>query len=174
MMPRPSADIETVAAHRYRPAARRKRSWLLSRLQSAILALVILDGIVVGWRADFVRALPHTASFYAAIGMPVNLRGVAFDELTTNTEQDEGVPILVVEGNVTNNAGKMIDVPRLRFAVRNSAREEIYSWTAVPPRAALAAGEAVASRTRLASPPADAHDVLLRFVNRFDLVSGSR
>jgi hypothetical protein len=112
MMPRPSADIETVAAHRYRPAARRKRSWLLSRLQSAILALVILDGIVVGWRADFVRALPHTASFYAAIGMPVNLRGVAFDELTTNTEQDEGVPILVVEGNVTNNAGKMIDVPR--------------------------------------------------------------
>jgi predicted Zn finger-like uncharacterized protein len=170
----PSADIETVASRRYRPAARRKRGWLLSRLQLAILALVVLDGIIVGWRTDFVRALPQTASFYAAIGMPVNLRGVAFDELVTNTEQHEGVPILVVEGNIINNAGKMIDVPRLRFAVRNAAREEIYSWTAVPPRAALHAREAVAFRTRLASPPPDAHDVLVRFVNRFDMVSGSR
>ncbi len=171
----PSEDIETVAARRFRPGMRRKkRGWPLSRLQSAILALLIVDGIIVGWRSDFVRALPQTASFYAAIGMPVNLRGVAFDGLATNTEQHEGVPILVVEGNIINNAGRMIDVPRLRFAVRNAAREEIYSWTAVPPRAALPPGEAVAFRTRLASPPPDAHDVLVRFVNRFDMLSGSR
>jgi predicted Zn finger-like uncharacterized protein len=171
----PSVDIETVAARRFRPGLRRKkRGWPLSRLQSAILALVIVDGIVVGWRTDFVRALPQTASFYAAIGMPVNLRGVAFDGLTTNTEQHEGVPILVVEGNIVNNAGRMVDVPRLRFAVRNAAREEIYSWTAVPPRAALPPGEGVGFRTRLASPPPDSHDVLVRFVNRFDMLSGSR
>ncbi len=66
----------------------------------------------------------------------------------------------------------MIDVPRLRFAARNAAREEIYSWTAVPPRAALPPGEAVSFRTRLASPPLDAHDVLVRFVNRFDVTVG--
>ncbi len=169
----PSEDVETVAARRFHPATRRKkRGWPLSRLQSAILALVILDGIVVGWRTDFVRALPQTASFYAAIGMPVNLRGVVFDHMATTTEQHEGVPILVVEGSILNNAGRRIDVPRLRFAVRNAAREEIYSWTAVPPRAALPPGEAVAFRTRLASPPPDAHDVLVRFVNHFDLLSG--
>ena len=52
------------------------------RLQSGILALIILDAIVIGWRADFVRFMPQTASFYAAIGMPVNLRGLDFDGIS--------------------------------------------------------------------------------------------
>jgi predicted Zn finger-like uncharacterized protein len=171
----PHEDIETIAARRYRPGAKRKKwAWPLSRLQSAIMALVIVDAIVIGWRADFVRILPQTAAFYASIGLPVNLRGVNFDSLATATEQHENVPILVVEGNIVNDVGKMTDVPRLRFAVRNAAREEIYAWTAVPPRAVLSPGETVSFRTRLASPPPDAHDVLVRFVNRFDMLSGTR
>jgi predicted Zn finger-like uncharacterized protein len=171
----PREDVETVAARRYRSGSRRqKRAWPLSRLQSGIMALIIANAIIVGWRADFVRVLPQTASFYASIGMPVNLRGLNFDSLATTTEQHENMPILVVEGNIVNDARRMVDVPRLRFAVRNAAREEIYSWTAVPPRALLSPGEAVAFRTRLASPPPDAHDVLVRFVNRIDMISGSR
>ncbi len=68
----PSEDIESVAARRFRAGTKRqKRGWPLSGLQSAILALVIIDGIIGGWRSDFVRALPQTASLYAAIGMPV-------------------------------------------------------------------------------------------------------
>ena len=94
----PSDDIETIAARRYRAAARRKkRGWPLTLLQSAILVLLVVNGVIIGWRKDFVRALPQTASFYAAIGMPVYLRGVDFDGLTTATEQHENVPILVVE-----------------------------------------------------------------------------
>jgi hypothetical protein len=171
----PVPDVEIAAARRNRPSfKRKKRCWPLSRLQSAILALVIIDAIVIGWRYDFVRALPQTASFYAWIGMPVNLRGLTFDNLTTTTEQHEGVPILVVQGEIVNKAGKFIDVPRLRFAVRNAAREEIYSWTAVLPRAALPPGEGAAFRTRLASPPPDAYDVPVRFVTRYDMLSGSR
>jgi predicted Zn finger-like uncharacterized protein len=167
-------NIEAVAGRRPRLGLRSRPRWPLSHLQSAILALVILDAIVVGWRMDFVRALPQTASFYASIGLPVNLRGVRFDNLVTTGEQHEGVPILVVEGSVVNDAGRIVDVPRLRFAVRNAAHEEIYSWTAVPPRALLPAGESVSFRTRLASPPPDAHDVLVRFINRADALAGTR
>ena len=54
----------------------------------------------------------------------------------------------------------------LKFFVRNAARQEIYSWTAVPSRATLPPGEAVAFRSRLASPPPDAHDLIVRFVTR--------
>jgi len=128
----------------------------------------------VGWRADFVRAMPQTASFYAWIGMPVNLRGLDFDSLATATEQHEGVPILVVEGNIVNDTGKTEDVPHVRFAVRNAAHQELYSWTAVPSRAILPPGEAVRFRSRLASPPPDAHDVLVRFVTRNDILTGNR
>jgi hypothetical protein len=171
----PLEDVESVAARRFpRRARRRGLQWPLSRLQSAILALIIVDAIVVGWRADFVRAMPQTASFYAWIGMPVNLRGLNFDSLATSTEQHEGVPILVVEGNIANETSKTADVPHLRFSVRNAARQEIYSWTAVPSRAMLPPGETVAFRSRLASPPPDSHDVLVRFVNRYDILTGTR
>jgi hypothetical protein len=121
-----------------------------------------------------VRALPQTASFYAWFGLPVNLRGLTFDGIATSVEQHEGVPILVVEGNIVNAARKIVDVPRLKFIVRNAARQEIYAWTAVPSRSPLPPGDAVAFRTRLASPPPDARDIIVRFVTRRDIVAGMR
>jgi predicted Zn finger-like uncharacterized protein len=171
----PFEDIETIAARRYTKRGKRKGlHWPLSHLQSAMLVLIIVDAIVVGWRADFVRAMPQTASFYAWIGVPVNLRGLDFDSLATSTEQHDGVPILVVAGNIVNDTGKTADVPHIRLAVRNAAQQELYSWTAVPSRMMLPPGEAVAFRSRLASPPPDAHDVLVRFVNRNDILTGNR
>jgi predicted Zn finger-like uncharacterized protein len=171
----PREDVESVATRRYSRRAKRKGwHWPLSHLQSAVMGLIIANAIIIGWRADFVRAMPQTASFYALIGMPVNLRGLDFDSLATATEQHDGVPILVVEGNIVNDTNKTADVPHVRFAVRNAARQEIYSWTAVPSRSMLPPGEAVGFRSRLASPPPDAHDVLVRFVSRYDILNGSR
>jgi len=171
----PLEDIETYAARRNkRGFGRPSWHWPLSNLQSGILALIITNAILVGWRGDVVRILPQTASFYAMLGLPVNLRGLAFDSIATTTEQHEGVPILVVEGSVVNNTRKIVDVPRLKFVVRNAANEEVYSWTAVAPRATLPPGEAVAFRSRLASPPTDGRDVLVRFVTRHDIIAGTR
>ncbi len=148
--------------------------WPLSGLHTGILALLIVDCILVGWRGNIVRAFPQTDSFYKLVGLSVNLRGLAFDGITTATERHEGVPILVVEGNIVNSARKFVDVPRLKFVVRNAARQEIYSWTAVASRTPLPPGEAVSFRTRVASPPPDAHDVVLRFVDRRDIVAAVR
>lgn len=168
-------DIETIAARRQRRSiARTVPRWPLSLWQSAILALILVDAIVIGWRHDVVRALPQTASLYALLGMPVNLRGLVFDGIATSTEQHEGVPILVVEGNIANAAHKTVEIPRLKFIVRNAGRQEIYSWIAVASRPSLPPGEAVPFRTRLASPPPDARDVIVRFVNRRDIVAGAR
>jgi predicted Zn finger-like uncharacterized protein len=168
-------DIESVAARRQRrrgkgPSLR----WPLSLLQTGIVALALVDVILLGWRSDVVRAMPQTASFYSLLRLPVNPRNLTFNDVTTSMEQHEGVPILVVEGNIFNAARKPEDVPRLKFIVRNAARQEIYSWTSVPSRASLAPGEAVGFRTRLASPPPDARDLVLRFVNRRDMVAGNR
>jgi len=171
-------DVETAAAQRLRRSRggrskRRPLRWPLSHLQSGILALVLLDCILVGWRSDVVRALPQTASFYATIGLPVNLRGLAFDGVATRTEQRDGVPILVVQGNIVNTSGRVVDVPHLKFLLRNAVRQEIYSWTAVPTRTMLSAGESVSFRTRLASPPLDGRDVVVRFVSRRDFIAAT-
>jgi predicted Zn finger-like uncharacterized protein len=173
--PEPLEDIETIAARRYpRQGKRGRLQWPLSRLQSGILALIVANAIVIGWRDDFVRAMPQTASFYAWLHLPVNIRGLDFENLATTTEQHEGVPILVIGGNIVNITGKPETVPDLRFAVRNAARQEIYAWTAVPPLVMLPSGRGVAFHTRLASPPPDAHDVVVRFLNRNDLMAGAR
>jgi predicted Zn finger-like uncharacterized protein len=172
--PEPLEDIETYAARHDKRRRRLSLRWPLSNLQSVILALLVIDAILVGWRNDFVRVFPQTASFYAMLGLPVNLRGVILNDIATTTEQRDGVPILVVEGNVVNDTNRIVDVPRLKFVVRNSVNEEIYSWTAVPPRATLPPGDTVAFRSRLASPPPDGRDVLVRFVTRRDIISGTR
>jgi predicted Zn finger-like uncharacterized protein len=171
--PEAPEDIETYAARRDAAAGKGRRwRWPLSRLQSGVLALLIVDAVLVGWRDEFVRIMPQTASFYSMLGLNVNLRGLSFDSVNTSTEQHEGVPILVVEGSIVNESRKVVDVPRLKFAVRNASGQEVYSWTAVAPRASLPPGESVAFRSRLASPPVEAHDVLVRFITRHDIISG--
>ena len=170
----PAEDIETYAARREKTDTKyRLLRWPLSRLQSGVLALLIVDALVVGWRDEFVRVMPQTASFYSMLGLNVNLRGMAFDGVGTTTEQSDGVPVLVIEGNIVNDSGKVEDVPRLKFSVRNASGQEVYSWTAAPPRPALTPGEAVAFHSRLASPPVEAHDILVRFVTRRDIIAGA-
>jgi predicted Zn finger-like uncharacterized protein len=171
----PQNDIETFAARRSRKGANsRQRQWSLSRLQTAILALLVVDCILVGWRKDIVHVLPQTASLYAAIGLPVNLRGLSFANVTTSTETHEGVPILVVQGSIVNDTGGQVDVPRLRLEVRNAARQEVYSWTVAPPQAALPAYQSAGFHARLAAPPPEGRDVLVRFLNRRDVVADTR
>lgn len=171
----PLEDIETYAARRQRRRAqRRSMHWPLSWLQTGILALALTNVVLVGWRSDIVRMLPQTASFYALLGLPVNLRGLAFENVATAVEQHEGVPIMMIDGTIVNDTRKVKDVPRLKLVVRNAARQEIYSWTAEPARNVLQPGETTSFRARLASPPPEAHDLILRFLTRRDVVAGMR
>jgi hypothetical protein len=104
----------------------------------------------------------------------VNLRGLAFENVRTTGEVHEGVPVLIVEGTIANVVNKTVEVPRLRFAMRNAAGHEIYAWTSVTGRSILSPGETATFRSRLASPPPDGRDVIVRFLNRRDLVAGMR
>jgi predicted Zn finger-like uncharacterized protein len=163
-------DIETVAARRAREQARHRRfGWPLPALPSAILALVLLDLGLVGWRSEIVRVVPQTASLYAAVGLPVNLRGLVLADVTTEALTNEGTPVLLIQGRIVSTAKRTVEVPRLRFAIRDAGGIEIYSWTALPTRSLLSPGEAMTFQSRLASPPPETHDVLVRFFNRHDL-----
>ena len=92
--------------------------------------------------------------------------------ITTEAVNNEGVPVLLIQGRIVSTAKRTVEVPRLRFAIRNASGIEIYSWTALPTRSLLSPGEAVAFQSRLASPPPETHDVLVRFFNRHDLGVG--
>ena len=167
-------DVESVAARRARNKARQRRSRWRVPLPVVIVALVAVCGALLGWRKDVVRYAPQLASFYNALGLPVNLRGLTFTDVKIGNEIHDGVPVLVVEGTIVNNVSTAVDVPRLRFALRNATGAEVYSWTAVPTQPVLQPGETLPFRSRLASPPAEGRDIQVRFFTRRDAVAGLR
>lgn len=151
-----------------RPARRAPRNRPQPTAAHAAAALLgVLVALIVA-RGNMVRLLPQTASLYALVGLPVNVRGLVFADVKTALETQNDMPVLVVEGTVRNVTAKAVEVPPLRLAVRDGAAAEIYGWTSMPDRPQLAAGESQAFRARLASPPAEGREVLVRFVNRHD------
>jgi predicted Zn finger-like uncharacterized protein len=179
---RPQAPLRSKADDIETAARRRARREAISRLftmpkpgfSAAILALIAVNLALIGWRGDVVRRFPQTASLYAALGLPVNLRGLVFTDVTTDTESQDGVRVLIVEGRIANAANRMVEVPRLRYAVRTASGQELYAWTALPPHKVLAPGQAMEFRTRLAAPPAEGTSVLVRFFNRRDLIADNK
>jgi predicted Zn finger-like uncharacterized protein len=166
-------DIESVAARRFKQTSSRFRV-PLSRpnLAAAIVALVAINAALIMWRTNIVRAMPQTGSLYGLIGLPVNLRGLAINDVKSMREAHDGVPVLVVEGEIANVAKTPLEVPRLRLAVRNDRGAEVYAWTVLPARSILSPGEHIPFRSRLASPPGEGREVLVRFFNRRDVAAG--
>jgi hypothetical protein len=131
-----------------------------------IAALVLIDAAIIGCRAELVWAIPQTASFYAALGVPADPPGLRFEDVTATAERRDTNPILVVTGKVSNGTNKIEAIPHLRFALRNAGQQEIYSWSAAPERGGLAPGDSIRFRSELALPPGDTRDVVVRFVAR--------
>jgi predicted Zn finger-like uncharacterized protein len=170
----PIEDVETLAARRVRRSFRRLDRIELRFLPTLIAIELVLICAALLWRAEIVHAMPQTASFFRAIGLSVNVRGLAFADLHTAKDVHDGVTVLIVEGAIVNTTRATLAVPRLRFALRNAAFAELFSWTAPPEKGTLGPGEGLPFRSRLASPPADGNDILVRFLNRLDFANGAR
>jgi hypothetical protein len=166
-------------------AVRRPRSSLLRRLKpsfsfqmpavslttlcAAMGALVLALMI---WRVDVVRLLPQTAAFYRMVGLDINLRGLVFKDVKVTSENVEGKPVLVIEGVIIGEAKKPVELPRLRFSVRDAQGAEIYAWNAVLEQSVLKPGEKAWFKSRLASPPPEARNIDVRFFNKRDIAAG--
>lgn len=142
-------------------------------LPTACAAMGALVLALVIWRVDVVRLLPQTATFYKMVGLEVNLRGLMFEDVKISTETVEGKPVLVIEGMITGEAKKPVELPRLRFSVRDAQGAEIYAWNAVLEQTVLRPGERAWFKSRLASPPAEGRNIDIRFFNKRDLARGS-
>lgn len=141
-------------------------------LTTACAAMGALALALMIWRVDVVRLLPQTAAFYNMVGLEVNLRGLMFKDVKITSETVEGKPVLVIEGVITGEGRKPVDLPRLRFSVRDAQGAEIYAWNAVLEQSVLKPGERAWFKSRLASPPPEGRNIDVRFFNKRDLVGG--
>jgi predicted Zn finger-like uncharacterized protein len=160
-----------------RSLLRRLRPTFSYRAPSVSLATVCaaMGALVVAllvWRNDVVRLLPQTAAFYNLVGLEVNLRGLSFKDVKVSSENVEGKQVLVIEGVIVGQAKKPVELPRLRFSVRDAQGAEIYAWNAVLEQAVLKPGEKAWFKSRLASPPPEGRNIDVRFFNKRDIAAG--
>jgi predicted Zn finger-like uncharacterized protein len=144
-------------------------------LVSPAMACAAMGALVLAlmiWRIDVVRLLPQTADFYRMVGLEVNLRGLMFKDVKVTSETADGKPVLVIEGVITGQVKKPVELPRLRFSVRDAQGTEIYAWNAVLEQPVLKPGERAWFKSRLASPPPEGRNIDVRFFNKRDIAGG--
>ena len=158
-----------------RPAAQaqtaRKKSFASPTMACAGMGALVLALMI--WRVEVVRLLPQTADFYRMVGLDVNLRGLMFKDVKITSETVDGKPVLVIEGVITGEAKRAVQLPRLRFSVRDAQGAEIYAWNAVLEQPVLKPGERAWFKSRLASPPPEGRNIDVRFFHKRDIAGGN-
>ena len=133
----------------------------------AVLGLVV---VVIGWSAlhysqDIAGLWPQSASFYRAIGMTVNTRGIEIEtsDRQAHFETQDDQQVLVITGNLVNITSRELSVPPIRVSLMDDAKRELYHWSFAPGVATLHAGQSVSFRTRLPNPPTAMKHIALNF-----------
>ncbi|MDB5576689.1 MAG: thioredoxin [Bradyrhizobium sp.] len=149
----------------------RKKSFVSPAMACAGMGALVLALLI--WRVEVVRLLPQTADFYRMVGLEVNLRGLMFKDVKITSETVDGKPVLVIEGVITGDAKRQVQLPRLRFSVRDAQGAEIYAWNAVLEQPVLKPGERAWFKSRLASPPPEGRNIDVRFFHKRDIAGGN-
>jgi predicted Zn finger-like uncharacterized protein len=174
--PTPPPDTQTRKARWVKDRGMQAKGFAQPAYSKSALGLVAATGVLLGvaihQRAAIVQHVPQSARLFAMLRMPVNLRGIEIKGVASRVLDDNGVSVLVVDGDLVNVTGGKVDVPRLRFAVLGPAGQEVYVWSAQADRASLQPGETLNFRRRLAAPPGDARNVSVRFVTKADITAG--
>lgn len=160
----PTVDIETATARRKarqdKAAAKRR-----AKLSAVAIAASLLIGVfsLYNYRNSIVSMVPAAGPVYELVGLKINIVGFDFANVEVKREFDNGLPVLTVAGDVVNVSSQLMAVPRVRFGLRDGSQQEIYHWTVAVSQDALSPGDRARFSTKLAAPPTEAHDILLRF-----------
>jgi predicted Zn finger-like uncharacterized protein len=154
--PGPSLRDKPHAAIRAREDAKRRKARLAAEGAGwagvAACLAVVLTGAVL-FRVDVVETWPRAAGAYATVGLQVNPSGLEVAGLDAQMRDEDGAPVLVVEGEVRNVAGRERPVAPLRAQVLAEDGSVLAEWSVVLESAALEPGGAERFRTTFPAPP---------------------
>jgi len=138
--------------------------WALRAGWTTLLAIVIC-GLSIGYflRLDIVRDFPKTAALYGLLGLEVNVVGIDFRNVTTDSGIENGMPSLQLEGEIVNKSGHRVAVPELRASLRDATGRELSHWTFEAFADSLGPREVSAFASPHVPLPAGAKELELRF-----------
>lgn len=119
------------------------------------LAIACALLLTASWmfRVDIVTLWPRASSAYAAMGAEVNPYGFTVGELTVTRDNAHGVPLLVIEGTISNLDRRARALPALRAILRDENSESLLEWSVGLQGAAVPAGQVRDFRTVVSDPP---------------------
>jgi predicted Zn finger-like uncharacterized protein len=136
---------------------------------AALIALIAAIGWAsVQYRQTIASLWPQSASLYAAVGLPVNVRGIQLTNISYQQEYQDGQPVLSVTGKVVNISNRELPVPEIRVVLLDDAKHELYHWNFDAGIPTLKPGGESTFVTRLSSPPPEARNLNVRFAESGD------
>jgi predicted Zn finger-like uncharacterized protein len=170
---KPVNGIDAKSLSKAQKSFSRRQRQLFGRLPLArmrrtarIGALVLLVSMLVlgfSLRTDLVRWLPSLAGLYAAIGLPVNVVGLEFEDTKTINTLREGKVVMQIRARIRSINPRATRVPPVLVSLINDKGVAIYEWTVAPTIGEMEAGEVIDFTTEVNAPPPGAVSVRLSF-----------
>lgn len=172
------SEPEPVIRKRSNPHGKARKDGKPGRLRNAI-GLVAATGIgtlvaLAIFRHETVRLMPSIAPIFEMFGLEVNSTGLEIQAVRSHILREDFRDTLEVTGEIVNITRARQAVPLLRLSLHATDGTQLYVWTGHADNVELGAGEKTLFRRRLASPPKDAEQVMVRFVARDDIVASIR
>ena len=138
---------------------------------AAIIGWVALIALIAGFGAfgymgssTVVRLLPATAPVYAALGIPVNVRGLEFAGVAYEWQIDpRGRPAISIKGEVRNISREARSVPSVVVSFLDQDGLELFDWATPMRLSALQPGASAPFSTLVPAPPESVRKVEIRF-----------
>ncbi|MBV9523318.1 MAG: DUF3426 domain-containing protein [Alphaproteobacteria bacterium] len=144
------------------PPRRRGKSGLV---WLAVAAFLVLGAVAVAvlLRDQVVALWPPAADLFAEAGLRTTPPGPIFEirKTTPSLDKENGVPVVIVEGEIANVSNAARDVPKLRVILKDKDGKEIEQSTVAVPGPRLLPGASVPFRTSLPQPSTAATSVVV-------------
>lgn len=130
-----------------------------------VITVAFVTGFIL-LRQTIVDAWPPAIQFYELAGLDVKVRfyGLELRNLNSSQSYEGDVPTLTITGEVVNISEQTQSVPQVRVGLINAAGREIYHWTFMGPESELLPEGVSTFSTTLASPPEQAKQLAVTFV----------
>jgi hypothetical protein len=125
------------------------------------LLLIMLAALIAMAPKTVVSLLPGSAQLYAMIGMPVNTRGLAIENVRSAWDDAGPERVLQVDGDIVNLTAGEVKVPAVVISLQDASGKELSQFTTdVLP---LGAGARSPFTVQIPSPPENVSKLRVRF-----------
>jgi predicted Zn finger-like uncharacterized protein len=148
---------------------KKKRRWGGAVAAAAVFLLLVAAGFgAVTQREWVVQHWPPARPLYATLGLRVadiNGLGLELRKVMPSRDMADGVPMLVIDGEVANVSTVIRTVPKLKVILRDNGKHDLQNWTFTVTNERLSPGQIVTFHTSVTKPSEQATDVVVTFAS---------